>query len=44
MELDTSEENLGMIMKTKRSIFVFKPVLLAGAMSVGLMPIVGHAF
>ena len=33
-----------MIMTTSRSIFVFKPVLLAGAMSVGMVPVVGHAF
>lgn len=42
MELDTNEENLGMI-TTKRSITVFKPVLLAGVMSVGLLPAIGHA-
>ncbi len=32
-----------MIMTTKRSIIALNPVLLAGVMSVGLLPTVGHA-
>lgn len=43
MELDTNEENLGMIVTTKKPITVFKPVLLAGVMSVALLPTAGHA-